>query len=74
MAAQLSFTNVRSLRALPLWRARAISSLPVPVSPVMSTAESVGATTSTCRSTSRTVGLSPITSSIRRSVRISSSR
>ena len=43
MAAQLSFTNVRSLRWLCRWMARAMSSFPVPVSPVMSTAESVGA-------------------------------
>src|SRR5205823_5083760 len=44
MAAQLSLTNVRPLRGLRSCRARAISSLPVPVSPRMSTVESVGAT------------------------------
>ena len=51
IAAQFSLTNVRALRPLRLWIARAISSLPVPVSPWMSTVESVGATISTCWST-----------------------
>ena len=37
MAAQLSFTNGPSLRFECSWMARAISSLPVPRSPVMST-------------------------------------
>jgi hypothetical protein len=48
MAAQLSFTNVRSRRPLRSWMARASSSFPVPVSPRRSTVESVGATISTC--------------------------
>src|SRR3984957_5859429 len=47
MAAQFIFTNVRSLRRLRSWMARAISSLPVPVSPSSSTVESLGATVST---------------------------
>ena len=38
-------------RGLRSWMARAISSLPVPVSPWISTVESVGATVSTCFST-----------------------
>ena len=37
MAAQLTFTNGMSCCALRKWIARATSSLPVPVSPVMST-------------------------------------
>src|SRR5690349_24225017 len=40
--------------------ARAISSLPVPVSPKISTVESVGATRSTCASTVSRAGLSPM--------------
>ena len=63
MAAQLSFTNVRALRPLRSWIARAISSLPVPVSPWMSTVESVGATISIFWSVSRSAGLSPTISS-----------
>ena len=51
MAAQFSLTNVRPRRPLRLWMARAISSLPVPVSPWINTVESVGATISTCFST-----------------------
>ena len=44
IAAQLTLTNARSARRERLWMARAMSSLPVPVSPAMSTVESVGAT------------------------------
>src|SRR5262249_7302409 len=40
--------------------ARAINSLPVPVSPRISTVESVGATCSTCVSTDSRAGLSPM--------------
>src|SRR5258707_1371747 len=43
--------------------ARAISSLPVPVSPSTSTVESVGATRSTSASTDSSAGLSPMISS-----------
>ena len=41
MAAQLSGTNGPCRRAEPSWTARAMSSLPVPVSPVMSTVDVV---------------------------------
>ena len=44
MAAQLTFTNGPSARGLRRWMARAMSSLPVPLSPVMSTDALVGAT------------------------------
>ena len=47
----IDFDEGPTLRGLKLWIARAISSLPVPVSPVMSTVESVGATRSTFLST-----------------------
>ena len=63
MAAQFTLTNVRSRRWLRLWMARAISSLPVPLSPRISTVESVGATVSTSRSTRFQIGLSPMISS-----------
>ena len=46
MALQFTFTRGRSRRGLRLWIARATSSFPVPVSPEMSTVESVGATCS----------------------------
>ena len=55
-------------------RARAMSSLPVPVSPRMSTVEPVGATVSTCFSTRRRAALSPTISPKLCSVRTSSSR
>jgi pimeloyl-ACP methyl ester carboxylesterase len=48
--------NARSARCECLWIARAISSLPVPVSPEISTVESVGATFDTCE---RTAGNDP---------------
>ena len=74
MAAQLSFTNVRPLRGLRSCTARAISSLPVPVSPHTSTVESVGATVRAFPTTARNAGLSPTTSPNACSVRTSSSR
>ena len=74
MAAQLTLTKVRSRRRLRLWMARAMSSLPVPLSPLMKTVESVGATVSTSRSTRLRAALSPTISSKSYSVRISSSR
>src|ERR1044072_1643929 len=46
MAEQLISTKVLSRRGLMSWIARAASSLPVPVAPVMSTEASVGATRS----------------------------
>ena len=46
MAAQLTFTNAADARALSLWIARLMSSLPVPLSPVMRTLAFVGATRS----------------------------
>ena len=46
-AAQLSLTIRRSARALLAWIASATSSLPTPVSPMMSATASVGATRST---------------------------
>jgi len=42
IAAQLTATNGRDLRGLKSWSVRATSSLPVPLSPVMSTAHSTG--------------------------------
>ena len=48
MAAQFRVMNGSCLRGLILWIARAINSLPVPVSPRIRTVASVGATTSTC--------------------------
>src|SRR5947209_1178825 len=49
--------------------ARAISSLPVPVSPWIRTVESVGATRSTCSSTASSAGLLPMSCSNLRSRR-----
>ena len=43
-AAQFTLTKARPDLRDRLWTARAMSSLPVPVSPVMNTVESVGAT------------------------------
>jgi len=51
MAAQLTLTKGCDDRVDPLWMARATSSFPVPVSPVMRTVESVGATCDTRAST-----------------------
>src|SRR5262247_2425013 len=56
MAAQLTLTKARADRGDRLWIARATSSLPVPVSPVISTVESVGATLDTCDNTARRGG------------------
>ena len=61
-AAQLTLTIRWLRRGLWRWMAWATSSLPVPVSPRMSTEESVGATCSTRRSTFRMAGLCPMTS------------
>ena len=44
IAAQFTLTNAREARFDRRWMARATSSLPVPVSPVIRTVESVGAT------------------------------
>src|ERR1700677_3632511 len=67
MAAQFNFMNARPHRELRLWIARAINSLPVPVSPSIRTVESVGATRSTCSSTASRAGLLPmICSNLRR--------
>ena len=44
MAAQLTLTKGPSLRRLKRWTARATNSLPVPVSPKISTVASLGAT------------------------------
>src|SRR5262249_53871187 len=60
MAAQFSLTKGRPQRVLIVWIARAISSLPVPVSPKTRTVESVGATRSTSASTDSRAGLLPI--------------
>src|SRR3989475_12575412 len=51
-AAQLTLTKARCDRRDRLWMARATSSLPVPVSPLTRTLESVGATFTTRESTS----------------------
>ena len=61
-AAQLTLTIRWSRRGLSRWMAWATSSLPVPVSPRMSTEESVGATCSTRRRTFWMAGLCPVTS------------
>ena len=53
MAAQLTRMNARVARCDFLWMARAISSLPEPVSPRIKTVESVAATLSTSVSTRR---------------------
>ena len=52
MAPQLMVTNGPLTRLLRRWSSRAISSLPVPVSPVMSTLMSVAATFCSLRNTS----------------------
>jgi hypothetical protein len=59
MAAQLTLTKTFSERRERLWMARAISSLPVPVSPAMRTVESVGATFVTLESTAWSTGDAP---------------
>ena len=60
MAAQLILMNGLSRRELPSWSAVAISSLPVPLSPVMSTVEGVSATLSMILETSCIWGDSPM--------------
>ncbi len=62
IAAQFIFTIRRLLRPLRLWMARAISSLPVPVSPRISTVLSLGATISTCLRTLNIASLRPMIS------------
>jgi hypothetical protein len=59
MAAQFTLTKAREERCECLWTARAISSLSVPVSPVIRTVESVGATLDTRESTARRAGEFP---------------
>ena len=63
MAAQLTFTKGLSARLLCRWMARAMSSLPVPLSPVMRTRPPVGATFAMICFTSRMAALSPNSSS-----------
>ena len=62
MAAQFTFTKASLLRWLRRCIARATSSLPVPLSPVINTRPLVGATFSTCANSCRMAGLSPIIS------------
>ena len=62
-ALQLTLMNGLSARLLVEWTARAISSFPVPVSPVMSTEASVGATRRTSSSTAQSAGLLPMIAS-----------
>src|SRR5580692_2744514 len=63
MAAQFSLMNGRPHRGLMLWIARAINSLPVPVSPWINTVELVGATRLTPSSTASSAGLLPMSCS-----------
>ena len=72
IAAQLSLTKGFERRGLRLWIARAINSFPVPVSPWISTVESVGATVSTSSSTLRSGALCPTISEKLISLRSSS--
>src|SRR5436190_20739852 len=58
IAAQLSLMKLAPLRELMRWIARAISSLPVPVSPRMRTQASLGATVLACVNTCFNAGLS----------------
>ena len=62
-AAQLILISGLSRRWLAEWIARAISSLPVPVSPWIKTVASVGATRRTLSSTAVRAGLRPTISS-----------
>ena len=52
-------TNASDARGLPTWMARAASSLPVPLSPVMSTVELVIATARMCSKSSSILELLP---------------
>ena len=63
IAAQLMLTKGRDARGDRLWIARAMSSFPVPVSPVMRTVESVGATLDRSDSTALRGGDDPTISS-----------
>ena len=63
IAPQLTVTSDPPPLGLRWWMARAMSSFPVPVSPVMSTVESVGATCRTCPSNSSSGALRPTISS-----------
>ncbi len=56
---QSTLTKTDLRRPLALWMARATSSFPVPVSPLISTVESVGATLSTAWNTCFIVLLAP---------------
>ena len=60
MAAQFSLRKGRPDRRLSLWIARAMSSLPVPISPSIRTVESVGDTNSSSCSTDSNAGLPPM--------------
>ena len=62
IAAQFTFTNGFVASALARWMARAISSLPVPDSPVMSTRVRVGATFAICANSAAIGALLPIIS------------
>jgi hypothetical protein len=62
MAPQFTVTNGPLARLLRRWISRAISSLPVPVSPVMSTLMSVAATFWSLRKTSIMEGQAPMIS------------
>ena len=59
MAAQLTFTNGRSRSRLSRWMARAISSLPVPDSPVTRMRVRVGATLAICANSVSMAALRP---------------
>ena len=72
VAAQLTLTKARAERRDRLWMARAMSSLPVPVSPVIRTVESVGATLATRARTACRAGDSPTISSNMEALSISS--
>ena len=65
MAPQLIATKGPSRRELRVWMARAISSLPVPLSPSMRTVASVFATRCTTAKISRMRGVLPMISSKR---------
>ena len=73
-AAQLTAASRRSRRGLSWWIARATSSLPVPVSPRMSTVLSVGATCWIAARTAFIARLSPVSERRSRSARASSRR
>ena len=60
MAAQLMGAKVKLRRGLLLWMALAMSSLPVPDSPVMRTLALVGATSRSCSKIRFMRGLAPM--------------